>query len=176
VRDAVRSLIVAVSLLFAAAAFAQAPADKAKERADKLNRISSGQVPLPGKADPMAPEAVGGADAATHQKYQEAMREYYQYRIDGLRHRRRVFTWQLASSKIIFVTVLLLVAAGIYFAAVQFHVGLGKKKAEAVATEIVANLEGIKVSSPVLGVIILVLSLAFFYCYLVFVYPITDIF
>ena len=79
------------------------------------------------------------------------------------------------TSKIIFVTVLVLVASGIYFAAVQFHVGLhGKKKME--TTEIVANLEGVKVSSPVLGVIILVISLAFFYCYLVFVYPIVDIF
>jgi len=31
------------------------------------------------------------------------------------------------------------------------------------------------VSSPVLGVIILVISLAFFYLYLVFVYPIKEI-
>jgi hypothetical protein len=35
---------------------------------------------------------------------------------------------------------------------------------------------GIKVSSPVLGVVILVISLAFFYFYLVYVYPIENIF
>jgi hypothetical protein len=34
---------------------------------------------------------------------------------------------------------------------------------------------GLKVSSPVLGVIILVISLAFFYLYLVYVYPISEI-
>jgi len=34
---------------------------------------------------------------------------------------------------------------------------------------------GLKVSSPVLGVIILVISLAFFYLYLVYVYPIGEL-
>ncbi len=43
-------------------------------------------------------------------------------------------------------------------------------------TEIVASVKGIKVSSPILGVIILVISLLFFYLYLVYVYPITEIF
>lgn len=38
------------------------------------------------------------------------------------------------------------------------------------------STSGIKVSSPVLGVIILALSLAFFYLYLVYVYPIKEIF
>jgi hypothetical protein len=174
-----RSLLLFCLFSIAAGLCAQSPeapaGDQAKDRARKLDRISAGQVPMPaGKPDPMAPEPVTNVDAATQQKYQEAMREYYLYRIDGLRHRRRVFVWQLVSSKIIFVTVLTLVLAGIYFAAVQFHTGLGRRKSE--TTEIVANLEGIKVSSPVLGVIILVISLAFFYCYLVFVYPITDIF
>jgi hypothetical protein len=43
-------------------------------------------------------------------------------------------------------------------------------------TEFEASAKGIKVSSPVLGVIILVISLAFFYLYLVYVYPISEIF
>ena len=175
-----RLLIGALLLFLTAATSAQttttaAPGDAAKARAAKLKDIASGRVPIPaGTADPMAPLAVSGADAETQRLYQEALREYYKYRITGLRHRQRVFSWQLVSSKIIFVTVLLLVGSGIYFAAVQFHVGLGRKTVE--TTEIVANLEGVKVTSPVLGVIILVLSLAFFYCYLVFVYPIVDIF
>ena len=40
-------------------------------------------------------------------------------------------------------------------------------------TEISASLKGIKVSSPVLGVILLVISLLFFYLYLRYVYPIS---
>ena len=43
-------------------------------------------------------------------------------------------------------------------------------------TELEASVKGIKVSSPVLGVIILVISLLFFYLYLAFVYPIQEVF
>jgi hypothetical protein len=42
-------------------------------------------------------------------------------------------------------------------------------------TELEASLTGIKVSSPVLGVIILALSFLFFYLYIKFVYPIHEI-
>jgi hypothetical protein len=114
-------------------------------------------------------------DPKTKERYLTALQHYYEYRISGYEHRRRVFEWQLFSSKFIFVVVLVLVLAGIYFAAVQFHTALGRKEKEEV-TEFVASATGIKVSSPVLGVIILVISLAFFYLYLVYVYPITEIF
>ena len=43
-------------------------------------------------------------------------------------------------------------------------------------TSFSASATGISVSSPVLGVIILVISLAFFYLYLVYVYPISELF
>jgi hypothetical protein len=43
-------------------------------------------------------------------------------------------------------------------------------------TSIEAGKSGFKISSPVLGVIILTLSLAFFYLYLVHVYPVSDTF
>jgi hypothetical protein len=121
-------------------------------------------------------------DQQTKEKYLAALREYYDYRISGLQHRQRVFGWQLFSSKVIFVVVLVLVFTGIYFAAVQFHTGLGKRAgAEGTSgsnevTEFAATVKGIKVKSPVLGVIILVISLAFFYLYLRYVYPIENIF
>jgi hypothetical protein len=95
-------------------------------------------------------------------------------------HRAKVFAWQHFSARIIFFVVLALVAIGIYFAWVQFRldikpdnssVGTGQEKEHRVEL----STSGIKVSSPVLGVIILVLSLAFFYLYLVFVYPIAEI-
>jgi hypothetical protein len=125
-------------------------------------------------------------------------REYWSYYTRALEHRRQIFQWQLLSSKIIFWAVLALVFAGIYFAAVQFHASLGRdvRAADQLAnpepeqakvaptervvltpdmTELSASLEGIKVRSPILGVIILVISLAFFYLYLQFVYPIEEI-
>ena len=132
--------------------------------------------------DPMLPDSPGAfmADSLTSKKYQAALQEYYDYHVSGLKHRSKVFTWQLFSSKIIFAVVLILVFAGIYFAAVQFHVGVKQAKENSKdfndRTEISASAEGIKVSSPVLGVIILVISLAFFYLYLIYVFPIEDIF
>jgi hypothetical protein len=116
-------------------------------------------------------------DPATNRAFLEAMTAYYAYRASGLEHRRRVFQWQLLSSKIIFVTVLMLVASGILFAAIQFRAGLKRKDADArdAATEIDLSTSSLKVSSPVLGVIILVISLAFFYLYLVYVYPISEL-
>lgn len=123
-------------------------------------------------------------DPATNQAFLDAMGEYYRYRASGLRHRSRVFEWQLLSSKFIFVTVLMLVGAGMVFAAIQFRAGLRRPKGEAaagttaapeVATQIDLSATSVKVSSPVLGVIILVISLAFFYLYLVYVYPISEI-
>jgi hypothetical protein len=165
-------------LALSGAALAQATATTSvADKRAKLEQLIKAPAPAP-KADPMAPElgdAAAQGDAKTREKYFEAMREYYAYRIAGLQHRRLVFAWQLTSSKLIFVTVLVLVLAGIYFAAVQFHTGIREKRVE-VASELAVSADGLKVTSPVLGVIILVLSLAFFYCYLVFVYPIADIF
>lgn len=110
---------------------------------------------------------------------QASLRAYYEYRIQGFTHRQRVFSWQLLSSKIIFVVVIFLVLTGIYFSWLQFRADMldrqqHEDQEQAVST-IEASSEGIKVSSPVLGVIILVLSLLFFYLYLQYVYPIEEI-
>jgi hypothetical protein len=120
-------------------------------------------------------------DGQSREKYSLALRRYYDYRITGYDHRLRLFEWQLLSSKIIFVVVLLLVSSGIYFAAVQFHSGLRQSRREKApeteeVTEFAISLRGLKVRSQVLGVIILAISLAFFYLYLVYVYPIENVF
>lgn len=124
--------------------------------------------------------AIAASDSLTRAKQQAALQAYFDYRIQGFDHRLRVFEWQLLSAHIIFGIVLLIVLVGIYFSGVQFHRGLRERQAQAAAepeavTEIEASMEGIKVSSSTLGVIILVISLAFFYLYLVFVYPIEEI-
>lgn len=119
-------------------------------------------------------------DPATRDAYLKYIRERYLYLASHFDHRRAVFAWQHWSSQIIFGVVLVLVGAGMYFSAVQFHRGLRPTRhvpsAESVEkTEFSASLKEIKVSSPVLGVIILAISLAFFYLYLVFVYPIHEV-
>ena len=120
------------------------------------------------------------SDPVTLEKPQAALQAYYDYRTSGMKHRSRVFEWQLFSAKLIFGIVTFLVLAGIVFAWIQFKSGLDAKDSEGVAGEAITEFEassgGIKVSSPVLSVIILVISLAFFYLYLVHVYPTEDIF
>lgn len=135
---------------------------------------------------PMLPDGAALTDSLTQARQQDALQAYFNYRVHGFDHRLRVFEWQLLSSRIIFVVVILLVLLGVYFSGVQFHRGLHEADARAAldpetppeakpVTEIEASMEGIKVSSSTLGVIILVISLAFFYLYLVFVYPIEEI-
>jgi hypothetical protein len=139
--------------------------------------ITQSPIESGGAASSLAPAAPPEwlKDAATNQAFLDSAREYYAYKASGLRYRSRVFEWQLFSSRIIFATVILLVASGMVFAAIQFRVGLRRPSVAADATQIDLSAGAIKVSSPVLGVIILVISLAFFYLYLVYVYPISEI-
>jgi hypothetical protein len=152
---------------------------------------------------PEAPNEVVLADAESKKAYLETMQRYFAYRASGYAYRSRVFEWQLLSSKLIFVVVLVLVLSGVYFAAVQFHVALraatrtvGKKVHEHVqeppattpgtarpnadalslSSTVTASSSGVSVESSVLGVVILALSLAFFYLYLVYIYPIVNVF
>ncbi len=138
-------------------------------------------MPVMGESLPMNPFLSGGLnDSLTRQRYLEALRSYYSYSAFSYRHHERVFKWNHISSVLIFVAVLLLVFTGIYFAAVQFHRG-GAQSVKSgspenmTQTEFSANLKGVKISSPILGVVILVISLAFFYLYLIYVYPIIEI-
>lgn len=109
-------------------------------------------------------------------------KELYDYYHFGLEHRRQTFTWNLSSSKITFWVVIVLVFSGIAFAGLQFYIAMKERKMRSklppmdFGTQLEATKDGIKVSSPVLGVIILVISLLFFYLYLAYVYPIKEIF
>lgn len=117
-------------------------------------------------------------DEATLDRYLEAVRAGLDYRIRGYEHRSRVFNWQLLSSRLIFVVVLLLVVGGMYFAWVQFHIGLQAQRERGERPEpttLSASLKGVEVTSPILGVVILMISLLFFYLYLTYVYPIQEI-
>jgi len=167
-------------------------ANEEKVRATSTEAGTSDQVfDLP---DVTALQALGKLDPETRDAAVTSMREYYRYRQSGYEHRRAVFDWQLRSSKIIFWVVIVMVGVGIYFSGVQFHAALrsqptpdaeeGKQAATTpvaaasgagLETSIEAGSGGIKVSSPVLGVIILVISLLFFYLYLVHIYPISEI-
>lgn len=138
-----------------------------------------------------APEPGANLDPATRERQQAAWRAYYDYRVWAFQHRTKLYDWQLASSRMTFVIVILLVLIGVFFSWLQFRLSLRPRPpvvhslapgappvetaaAAVVVTEISAGREGVKVSSPVLGVIILVISLLFFYLYLAYVYPLNP--
>ena len=101
--------------------------------------------------------------------YAKSLQEYYTYYASALRHRRAMFDWQLFSGQAIFYAVIFLVLSGVVFAAVQFF-----RFGPTESSTLVASVKGLRVSSPILGVIILTISLLFFYLYLVYVYPIHE--
>ena len=103
-------------------------------------------------------------------------------------HQQRVFAWQLFSSKVIFWTVILIVICGLAFSALQFYASFKTPAAEPNnarmpidetpgnrQTEIEISPQSLKVRTSVMGVIILTLSLSFFYLYLKFVYPVQPV-
>ena len=103
------------------------------------------------------------------------------YNLFGLAHRKKSLQWNYTSSIIIFWSVITLVFSGIFFAGVQFYVAMKLAKAapekpDGLATQFEASMQGIKVNSPVLGVIILVISILFFFLYLKYVYPVMEVF
>jgi hypothetical protein len=117
------------------------------------------------------------------QACKEAWKGFFQYARDGYVHRKNVFQKQYWLSYGIFFVAVALVFLGMYFAWVQFSLSMqSRAKAESGAvmddlkTELSMSKSEIKVNSPVLGVIILIISLAFFYMYLVFVFPVQDTF
>ncbi len=96
----------------------------------------------------------------------------------SLKHNRSAYEWQGFSTQVIFYVVILLVFVGVVFSGLQFFKAFRVGNSEASPqtpdyhTELEISTKGVKVSSPVLGIIILAISLAFFYLYLVHVYPI----
>jgi uncharacterized membrane protein len=123
-----------------------------------------------------------------------------EYQVWSLKHAEEVYEWQHVSTMVIFVVVILLMVAGVVFSWIQFRQGMhhpGPAIASTVSaiaqstsspgdaanessgvieksavTEFSASPQGIKVASSTLGVIILVISMCFFYMYLRYVYPI----
>jgi hypothetical protein len=123
------------------------------------------------------------------------------YEAWSLKHAEDAYEWQHISTIIIFVVVILLMVVGVIFSWIQFRQGMHHHPGQAIAstvstiaqpassgdtaqasseiiekssvTEFSASPQGIKVASSTLGVIILVISMCFFYMYLAYVYPIT---
>jgi hypothetical protein len=118
---------------------------------------------------PVAATECSYADAEVKTECLAALRENYLYNVAALQHRRASFEWSLIASEIMFFMVLVMVLAGLVFAAIQF------RSSAPTPTDLEISTTGLKVSSSVLGVVILAMSMAFFYVYTRYVYPIQEV-
>jgi hypothetical protein len=110
----------------------------------------------------------------------EAILAQYEHNKWALKNREAALLYQQWAGKIIFIVVLLLVFVGVAFSGIQFFISLNRvKKARGSEssdlTTIEASWQGFKMSSSILGVIILGISLLFFYLYLAIVFEITVV-
>jgi hypothetical protein len=115
------------------------------------------------------------------------------YTVFAWQNRRDAFAWQAVSTKIIFWVVILVVVAGLYLSWMQFNLAhntplkmtMPSTEGSVSATTpadpsngintIEVNTSGVKITSSVIGLIILTLSIVFFFLYLKFVYPIIEL-
>jgi hypothetical protein len=110
----------------------EAAAAKLKQIAEERSGHGDGDVPPadsdvdPAKGAPQPIDPPRGVvfDEETKAAYRQAWQAYYKYRVQGYEDRLQVFAWQSISTKVTFGVVVALVLAGVYFAAVQFHVGM----------------------------------------------------
>lgn len=107
------------------------------------------------------------ADKAKWSTIESEYMEHLKWRFRSARvlHRNQlVLTWMIT------VAVMALVAAGIAFSFMQLRVLLASPGDRAPTTELAASLSELNVSSSILGVVVLGLSLAFFFLFLKYVF------
>lgn len=109
------------------------------------------------------------------------------YQLFTLEHTRKTFTQQYYSSMFIFIMVVIIVSMGLILSYKQFKlneeiVRHGMKQNTGVidkgvdtASSMEVSKDGVKMNTAVIGLMILVISLVFFFLYLKFVYQIEVI-
>ncbi|MBA4851426.1 hypothetical protein [Emticicia sp. BO119] len=116
--------------------------------------------------------------------YNKAKFDYYS---NGYTHQSKIFSFQLFSSQIIFWLVVAIVISGLIMSGLQFYnsfksVKLHKEEMEEESQDYIREIEkklhsnleislkGMRVKNSIIGILILSISLAFFYLYMVYIY------
>jgi hypothetical protein len=138
---------------------------------------SSSPLPFVQPAVPSSEQMA--SDAETSKALQESVRAHFRFDTDSYKHAADVYRWQHTSSIIIFWVVVVLVLSGLILAILQFSIAMQAQLAHSrlkpdANTTFEASLKGLKVSSSVIGLLILGMSMAFFGLYIKFVYPIQN--
>lgn len=113
-----------------------------------------------------------GTNSTVQQYFDSTAISYYKYKITEFKRANNVLAWQSTSGRIIFWVVLFIVFVGLVFSGIQFFAA-AKSNFKMPATELEFSAKGFRLHSSILGVIILVISVAFFYLYLHYVYPVS---
>ena len=159
---------------------------KASPSSPKIEALVPVKAAVPVQITPKAiPQTVPPAEANSYAVQQS--NDAYNVWVNGFRE--RTYENQLFQTRVIFFLVILLVFAGLFFSWIQFQhafhlkrvlskrVAAPSDEAAAAATpaqdEFSFGKDGVVIKSAYLGVIILAISMAFFFLYLVYVYPIT---
>ncbi len=116
------------------------------------------------------PTELKNIDQEAYNEYLRYVRAYYRYKADEIQVTRKAFLWQDFASKVVFWCVILLIVSGVVFSGVQFFKSF--KTTAVQSEEVELNLQGLKIKSSFVGLAVLAISLAFFFLYLKFVYPI----
>jgi len=176
----------AIRLLTVLVALAVAPGvGVAQEPAEKPPFVFDRTVPGMGgtsvQSEPMAEDGPTVTDALTMEATPELRlrlaEQAYAHQEWVFSHQQRVFGSQLVTSWISFALVVTITGAGLYFSWLQFMAVHRSEDGHsaALASEMEFSGKGIKVSSPVLGVIILTISIGFFYLFVRHIYPIEAV-
>lgn len=116
-------------------------------------------------------------DEMTEEMKKDVMLAAIEYDKFVYEHRKKAFDWNHFSTQVILIIVLVLVGCGILLSVVQFFIAFrnSKTRTKEMNTEIELSKDKIVIRSSVIGVIILFLSLLFFYLYLTFSYPVIEV-
>lgn len=174
IRRALFLLLVVLSPAAGSFAWKHSP----EARADSLFRDLARQVDSITLAPGIA--TLRNSRSETASLSPEMLQEYRRY---AMKNVQSVFNWHLYSTIMIFFMVVIIVLTGLYLSYRQFRMqelavkrGRDKLVATETAAESITTLElgkdGLKINSAVIGLIILTISLAFFFLYLKYVYPV----
>lgn len=164
------ALVALVLILSVLPALGQQQVDTDEKRridTEMWKRLAPPALVASSSPEYMAAQAKAALQAiAVHSEWEQIHLDYERKR---LAQRAATFAWQHTSTQLIFglVTVVVLAGLGLSF----WHVLRG----ESSPSKLVIGDKGIELSSRLVGVIVFVLSLAFFYLYLDNVYPISEV-
>ncbi len=109
--------------------------------------------------------------APVGKKYQDSLMAFYDYQAAFMRYGAHLYAWELWVSSLVLGLVAIIVFAGLSFSGYQLWKAVTVAGVQTTA-EMELSAGKLRVTSSVVGIVVLLISLAFFYLFIVEVYPI----